>query len=77
MVSYRVSSKQICHLNNIPDAEWHEIKLSSALPATDDDTVGQPGLLDIGLHEYRLLKGSEESRMFSLGLDEFCDAFGS
>jgi hypothetical protein len=56
----------------IYDAECRETFLP-VLPATKEI---QPSLLDVCLHEYRLIKSYEESRMFSLSLDEFCDVFG-
>ncbi|KAG1782441.1 hypothetical protein EV702DRAFT_1192117 [Suillus placidus] len=59
----------------IYDTECHET-FPPVLPATKDDSAGQPNLLDVCLHEYRLVKSYEESRMFSLSLDEFCDVFG-
>ncbi|OAX38007.1 hypothetical protein K503DRAFT_770922 [Rhizopogon vinicolor AM-OR11-026] len=57
------------------DTGCHERSLTP-VPATDDDTARQPGLLDACLHEYRLLKRSEDSRMFSLSLSEFCEVSG-
>jgi hypothetical protein len=60
----------------VQDAECHEMSLPS-VPASNGDAIRHPGLLDICLHEYQLLKGNENSRMFSLSLDEFCNVFGS
>ncbi|KAG2037187.1 hypothetical protein BDR03DRAFT_388722 [Suillus americanus] len=59
----------------IYDAECHET-FPQVLLATKEGSDGQPSLLDVYLHEYRLIKSHEESRMFSLSLDEFCDVFG-
>lgn len=59
----------------IYDAECHE-NISSVLPATKEDTAGQPSLLDVCLYEHQLVKSYGESRMFSLSLDEFCDVVG-
>ncbi|KAG1756837.1 uncharacterized protein EDB91DRAFT_1094706 [Suillus paluster] len=54
----------------IYDAEDHT-KRPPVLPAAETDTA----VVDICLHEYRLLKSYEDSRMFSLSLDEFCNVF--
>lgn len=59
----------------VQDAECHEMSLPP-VSATNDDTTRHPGLLDACLHEYQL-KGNENSRMFSLSLDEFCNVSGS
>ncbi|KAG2063546.1 hypothetical protein BDR04DRAFT_388123 [Suillus decipiens] len=59
----------------IYDSECHELFLP-VLPTTKEGSAGQPSLLDVCLYEYRLVKSHEESRMFSLSMDEFCDVFG-
>ncbi|KAG2150632.1 uncharacterized protein EDB93DRAFT_1249642 [Suillus bovinus] len=59
----------------IYDAECHETS-PPVLAATKEGSTGQPNLLDVCLHEYQLVKSHDESRMFFLSLDEFCDVFG-